>query len=114
MTERTDKEVPMPEDAKAVERELELELGVRRGSNSDVQEDGPTIIEYEAVWDKLVSTELARRESEAKLEQTVAALTAYVLWHGGCHESACPQDDTCHCEGKPINDAVNEALRGVK
>jgi hypothetical protein len=28
-------------------------------------------------------------------------------WHGGCHEPNCPEDDTCACKGRPINEAIN-------
>jgi hypothetical protein len=38
-------------------------------------------------------------------------LRSYVEWAGAVHEADCPGDDTCNCEGKMINDAVNEALK---
>jgi len=42
------------------------------------------------------------------------AIKKYVDWHGGCHEEDCPLDDTCNCKGKPINDAINCALRNFE
>jgi hypothetical protein len=54
-----------------------------------------------------------RRENE-RLEARIGALTEalmdYGTWNGSCHERSCPGDDTCSCQGKPINDAVNAAL----
>lgn len=32
-------------------------------------------------------------------------------FEGGQHEPWCPADDTCHCDGKPLNDLVNEICR---
>lgn len=38
-------------------------------------------------------------------------LMEYVAWHGGVHDCSCPEDDTCECFGKPMNDAVNRLCR---
>lgn len=37
----------------------------------------------------------------------IDGLRQYVEWCGGVHDDGCPEDDTCECSGKPINDAVN-------
>lgn len=39
------------------------------------------------------------------------AVKLYAEWHGACHEKDCPGDDTCNCKGKPINEAINNAVR---
>jgi hypothetical protein len=41
----------------------------------------------------------------------LAALRAYIDWCGGVHDEHCPEDDTCSCSGKWINDGLNEAIR---
>ena len=38
------------------------------------------------------------------------ALKEYVKVMGGIHENECPQDDTCNCKWKYINDKVNQAI----
>ena len=43
--------------------------------------------------------------------EMLAAFEKYVEYHGACHEEDCPEDDTCNCAHKPINDAVNAAIR---
>lgn len=35
----------------------------------------------------------------------------YINWHGPCHENDCPGDDTCTCKGKPINEAMENAVK---
>src|SRR5690348_9650624 len=42
-------------------------------------------------------------------EKTPAdALKAYAEWCGGVHDEGCPEDDTCDCSGKWINDGITE------
>jgi hypothetical protein len=48
------------------------------------------------------------QERERKLHE---ALEKYVEWHGAAHEVGCPQDDTCDCKGKSVNELVNCALK---
>lgn len=45
------------------------------------------------------------------LAEARKALADYALWVGSVHERDCPEDDTCACKCKPINAAVNNALR---
>ena len=40
-------------------------------------------------------------------ESEVEGLREYVQWYGAAHQNNCPQDDTCDCICKPLNDAVN-------
>ena len=35
---------------------------------------------------------------------------AYVEWFGAVHQDDCPADDTCGCDGKPMNDGANLAI----
>ncbi len=49
-----------------------------------------------------------------KILALLAAFKLYVEWHGGAHEADCPEDDTCDCEGKPVNDAVNESIAAME
>jgi hypothetical protein len=44
-------------------------------------------------------------------EKMREAFKDYVLHFGAAHEVDCPEDDTCDCDLKPLNDAVNDALR---
>jgi hypothetical protein len=46
-----------------------------------------------------------------RLQSMADAVCKYVEWHGGIHDDGCPQDDTCDCSAKPINDGVNAACR---
>jgi hypothetical protein len=39
------------------------------------------------------------------------ALKRYIEWVGAIHDDGCPEDDTCECSGKPINDGVNAAYK---
>ena len=39
------------------------------------------------------------------------ALHEYCSFTGGLHEDECPQDDTCNCMFKPLNDKINAALK---
>jgi hypothetical protein len=39
------------------------------------------------------------------------ALGRYIEYHGPIHGDDCPEDDTCECECKPLNDGANEAYR---
>lgn len=38
------------------------------------------------------------------------AVIAYAEWWGGIHDEECPEDDTCACSGKAINDGVTDAV----
>jgi hypothetical protein len=38
-------------------------------------------------------------------------LGRYIEYHGPVHGDGCPEDDTCDCEYKPLNDGANEAYR---
>lgn len=42
--------------------------------------------------------------------ELLEALKQYIDWYGAAHEQGCPEDDTCDCKGKPINEAVNAAI----
>lgn len=42
------------------------------------------------------------------------ALEKYVEWHGGVHDEECPEDDTCDCSWKWVNDGVNAAVRYLR
>lgn len=46
-----------------------------------------------------------------EIRERSESILKYVEWHGGIHDDDCPQDDTCDCSGKPINDGVNAACR---
>jgi hypothetical protein len=67
-----------------------------------------------AALERAVAAESARDEarkardwpSEAQLE----GLKDYVVWQGAAHIPGCPEDDTCDCSCKPMNDAVNSIL----
>jgi hypothetical protein len=48
-----------------------------------------------------------RDELQAQLCAAREVFRRYVNHHGGAHYGDCPEDDTCACDGKPINDAVN-------
>lgn len=52
-----------------------------------------------------------RKAAEAALALLKTAVLPYVEWFGAAHEGECPEDDTCDCACKPINDALNAALR---
>lgn len=39
------------------------------------------------------------------------ALQTYVEYFGGVHDDLCPEDDTCDCSRKWVNDGVNSTVR---
>jgi hypothetical protein len=44
----------------------------------------------------------------------VANMHDYIEWHGPQHLHGCPEDDTCDCGGRPINESVNKCLLFLK
>jgi hypothetical protein len=42
------------------------------------------------------------------------ALATYAEWCGSIHDDGCPQDDTCDCSAKWINDGVTDAVNILK
>lgn len=45
----------------------------------------------------------------AQAKKAAVAIEAYVVMNGPEHDEDCPADDTCDCEMKWINDAMNAA-----
>ena len=43
--------------------------------------------------------------------EQLSGLRDYAIWQGGAHDDGCPEDDTCECSGKRLNDAVNSIIR---
>jgi hypothetical protein len=41
-------------------------------------------------------------------------LAEFVEWHGAVHLHGCPEDDTCVCGGRPVNEATNKCLLFLK
>jgi hypothetical protein len=56
------------------------------------------------------------REAEirAKLESVLSSVREYIDWSGALHLGDCPEDDTCDCDGKPVNDGINGAVRTLE
>lgn len=48
------------------------------------------------------------------LERMAEAVETYAEWCGGVHDDDCPQDDTCECSSKWVNDGVNSACRFLR
>lgn len=48
-------------------------------------------------------------ERQEEIED-IELLTQYIQWYGAIHENNCPQDDTCECKYKKINDAINRSV----
>jgi hypothetical protein len=46
--------------------------------------------------------------------ELLEALKLYVDVVGGVHDSGCPEDDTCDCKWKYVNDQVNAAIAKVE
>lgn len=46
----------------------------------------------------------------AAAPELLEALKEYIEVMGPAHENECPQDDTCNCKWKYINDKVNQAI----
>ena len=44
-------------------------------------------------------------------DRLMEALKLSAEWSGAFHIAPCPQDDTCDCAGKPVNDKINEAYK---
>jgi hypothetical protein len=42
------------------------------------------------------------------------AVVKYAEWCGGVHDDGCPEDDTCDCSGKWINDGVTDAVNCLR
>jgi hypothetical protein len=55
---------------------------------------------------RLECEEITRKFNE--LRECGDGLREYVEWNGGVHARNCPEDDTCDCHGRKINDAVNK------
>ncbi len=47
------------------------------------------------------------------LDDMVLALGDYLEYHGAIHDDGCPEDDTCSCSFKRINDGVNMAYKFI-
>lgn len=56
----------------------------------------------------------ALREAVEALEKEHAALDHYIEWNGAVHADECPQDDTCDCYGKEVNDEVDAAFTNTE
>lgn len=65
--------------------------------------------EIEASLDRCV----ARMQASSPTE-VIKALEQYLDWHGSIHDEDCPEDDTCDCSWKPVNDGVNVALTHLR
>jgi hypothetical protein len=68
--------------------------------------------EQSAVKCGTCSLNLSLAKACKALDEARDVLKKMVLWHGGIHGPDCPQDDTCNCEGKPINDRIEQILKG--
>jgi erythromycin esterase-like protein len=44
------------------------------------------------------------------LLRVAKAIEAYADWCGGVHDDLCPEDDTCACSGRWINDGITAAV----
>lgn len=42
------------------------------------------------------------------------AIEKYAQWCGGAHDQGCPEDDTCSCSGKWVNDGVTAAVNYLR
>lgn len=42
------------------------------------------------------------------------AVETYAEWCGGVHDDLCPEDDTCDCSVKWVNDGVNTTVRFLR
>jgi hypothetical protein len=51
---------------------------------------------------------------ETRLREMSERLAQYLEYCGAIHDVDCPEDDTCDCAWKPVNDAANEAYRFIK
>jgi hypothetical protein len=49
-----------------------------------------------------------------EVEKALKGLGDYIDYHGGIHDDGCPEDDTCDCTGKPLNDGVNFCYQFLK
>jgi hypothetical protein len=50
------------------------------------------------------------RPQEVDTAHLAKAIQKYAEWCGGVHDDGCPEDDTCDCSGKWINDGVTGAV----
>jgi hypothetical protein len=74
-------------------------------------EDDPGVIKWHHVG--CILKRLKENESlKTQLSDMASALMHYVDWFGPAHAEDCPGNDTCDCQGQPINDAVNAVLKG--
>jgi hypothetical protein len=55
--------------------------------------------------------EIERLRAEKTPADMVKALQVYIEWVGALHDENCPEDDTCDCSCKPVNDGINAAVR---
>lgn len=61
--------------------------------------------------DDYLTLKAERDAIKARVSLLREALAEFVEWHGGAHSGECPEDDTCECIGKYVNDKANAALR---
>lgn len=47
-------------------------------------------------------------------QKIVDAIAFYAEWNGAIHEYECPEDDTCDCKYKWVNDGVQAAYDLVR
>lgn len=52
--------------------------------------------------------------TDPRIETIKKQFLAYIEWHGAAHERSCPEDDTCDCKGKPINDGITKSLTALE
>lgn len=94
------------------QREAELtRLRSERAAQQDAEPGCPECLPWElcATCKRKVAAESS--SSLTEWQRMGDALKKYIEWVGGLHDDGCPEDDTCDCSGKPINDGINAAVR---
>jgi DNA repair exonuclease SbcCD ATPase subunit len=87
---------------------LRLNLCGRHESEQDDHDAG------ECIFCELEQSTKQLERAEAALRRAFKALGKYIDWQGAVHVGDCPEDDTCRCPGRPVNDLVNAVMNELE
>lgn len=57
---------------------------------------------------------MSERAVGTPTDQMAMAIEKFAQWCGAVHDADCPEDDTCECSGKWINDGITAAVNYLR
>jgi uncharacterized protein YuzE len=99
--------------APVVADSVEVEPGVCVRVSDDGRIIGVEVVDAGARLKAVQEAERQKLLPRTRLftDEEIEGLREYVNWFGAAHVEDCPEDDTCDCACKPLNDAVNSVFR---